>query len=40
MSDEAIILIALAGVCGIPIMTAILFVLLMWLFRMLGYKVR
>lgn len=40
MSDEAIILVAAAGVCGIPIMTAVLFIGTMRLLRYFGVKVK
>jgi len=40
ISDEALILIAVAGICGVPIMTAVLCFLMVWLLKRLGYRVQ
>lgn len=40
MTDQALFLIAVAGVCGLPVITAVIALSLIWLFRRLGYRVR
>lgn len=40
VSNDALLLIALAGVFGIPLITAVLFVTMMWLLRRFGVKVK